>query len=147
MAKCRHFERPAPWRETTRARKPASIEWPGSLASQRSDSHWPIGAGRDCHDRDWCDLGSASNRGLERFAKILYIPIWQLAWSYQDQRHHLENSQEVIEIARLAGNTKSAAAMRTKETALESRTSNAGPYDRCRYLFSMTSLPTLRAAS
>ncbi len=90
---------------------------------------------------DFFDL--ISNRLPDFLRNVVYIPIWQFAWSYQDELTYLQNSQLMIEAARQAAKQKSATAPAACSRKLEAKLQTMNSLERARLVFSVSGLSGL----
>jgi hypothetical protein len=66
----------------------------------------------------------------------IYIPLWQFAWSHQDELRAMELEQAMVETARQAAEQKSGRAAAEASKKLEAKIEESSLYDRLRFLFS-----------
>lgn len=78
------------------------------------------------------------------FFRTVYLPIWQLAWSHQDELRYLELVQPFIAASRTVVEQRSG--LPAREAEQTARRQNSGSNDRVRFLVSNQILPTLENA-
>ena len=67
--------------------------------------------------------------------RFIYVPLWQAAWSHQEEKQHLRVAQQILEAARrvAASNSFAVASVQLTNTSLSLKTQTA--YDRLRFVF------------
>jgi hypothetical protein len=84
-----------------------------------------------------------SDKVMKFLKRQVYGRFWCFAWSHQDQRHSLETTQHVLEIARIANETKSLAPVQPALSRLEEEAELKSHYDQWRYPVSQQYISTL----
>jgi hypothetical protein len=93
------------------------------------------------------DLGDylVENSG-ELFFKGVYLPVWQIAWSRQDELNYLELTQSFIASARACAEQRSGRPAKKGESEYRDGSANNSTLSRARFLVSSMITPSLQNA-
>jgi hypothetical protein len=93
----------------------------------------------------WAEQEDQPRATSRFFRKQIYCRIWRFAWSYQDQRHNLEELQALVEITRKAAIAKSYSDSMPFINKITMETEKRNWYDRLRFGVAQSGLSLSRA--